>query len=124
MIDLESQFSLMEETEVIGEDDDSSADDYHQLQQGTESIGISIHWEVDTDNYYDQFNDAVLVRTLQNSFCKTVSDAEEIFCPRQVPPSGEKSFEVIATYGQTILEEMSNENQLLKIPGWEVASVL
>ncbi len=72
-----------EETEVIGEEDVAQT---ITISYSKELNPLVYQSEVDTDNYYDQFNDAVLSENI-TKLCRT---QREISCPRQVPPSGEK----------------------------------
>lgn len=76
---------IKEDTEVIGEEDVAQTITTSYSKELNPSAYQS---EVDTDNYYDQFNDDVL----SESITKLWQTQKETSCPRQEPPSGEKPF--------------------------------
>lgn len=81
-----------EETEVIGEEDAAQT---ITTSYSKELNPSAYQPEVDADNYYDQFNDAVL----SESITKTVTDAEgNVLSETSTTLRGENRSEVASTY--------------------------
>ena len=97
-----------EETEVIGEDDVAQT---ITISYSKELNPLVYQSEVDTDNYYDQFNDAVL----SENITETVSDAEgNILSKTSTTIRGKNRSEVIATYETDDFGRNVKENTVTK----------
>ena len=97
-----------EETEVIGEDDAAQT---ITISYSKELNPLVYQSEVDTDNYYDQFNDAVL----SENITETVSDAEgNILSKTSTTIRGKNRSEVIATYETDDFGRNVKENTVTK----------
>lgn len=99
-----------EDTEVIGEEDVAQTITTSYSKELNPSAYQS---EVDTDNYYDQFNDDVL----SESITKTVADAEgNILSETRTTIRGKNRSEVVSTYetdnfGRNVKENIVTKKQ-------------
>lgn len=101
---------IKEDTEVIGEEDVAQTITTSYSKELNPSAYQS---EVDTDNYYDQFNDDVL----SESITKTVADAEgNILSETRTTIRGKNRSEVVSTYetdnfGRNVKENIVTKKQ-------------
>lgn len=108
-----------DETEVIGEEDEAQT---ISTSYSKELNPAEYQPEVNTEDYYNQFNDAVLSETIT----KTVTDDEgDTLSQTSMTVRGENRLETVATYesgdfGRTVQENDCYE----KISGREVVSCL